>query len=323
HNILVDSACERVCCASKILLICAVIVESADADGSMVSRARWTSRLDSVTAFRIAFEVELVVGAKINIFRISSHEGCCAAVCGIRAIGVGNGPIKVTVVRVAAEFNSPLWRAQDKWVIRCLALRDRHRGRGWGAACWPLRYSGFTEYVVAGKIRRPRLRKGKVEFKLPEPHVQEIRRQVKDVAEVVVFQVSVSQPTIRAGSSRGNIVVNPEREIRPKTSRADDRERVRNKKVGARNISSGGHNRRGLLRVPVEVAFVTKGDGQCARDLTGIDCFGELFFLRFGAEQDGILFHEYVIVLGKLEAVLLERLTKVVQLRIVVVASRA
>jgi len=247
---------KRVSRASEILLICAVVIEGADADGSMVSRARRSRSLDSVTAFRIALEVELVVGAQVNVFRIPRHQIRRGAISGTRAIGVGDGPVKVSVVGVAAEFNSPLWRAKDKRVIRSLTLRD-------GAPTYRTRrHGGFTEYIVAGKIRRPRLREGKVEFKLPESDVQKIRRQVKDVAEVVVFQVAITQPAIRAGSSRGDVIINPEGEIRPKTSGADDRKGVGNKQVGARNISSAGHHGCGLFRVPVEVAFVAEGDGQ-------------------------------------------------------------
>jgi len=145
---------------------------------------------------------------------------------------------------------------------------------------------------------------------------------MENVPEVVVLQVRVAQASICARAARGNIVINPEGKIRAKTARADNREGIGHKQIGAGNIVSGLHGL-GLIGIEIKIALVTERDWDCPRDLSRIDCFRKRFFLGLRTQHDWILLDEYFVILWKLKAVLLEGRSEIIQFWIVIVAGRA
>src|SRR5271167_4551716 len=67
---IVDYSCERERVASKVLLVCAVIVEPADAKGGVIMWPRRAGRLNALPALRVAFQVELVGRVDVHILGV-------------------------------------------------------------------------------------------------------------------------------------------------------------------------------------------------------------------------------------------------------------
>src|SRR5271167_4523572 len=142
------------------------------------------------------------------------------------------------------------------------------------------------------------------------------------VTKIVVLQVGIPQATVCSGSRRGDVVVDPERQVWSEAAGGDNREGVWHKQVRSGYISIHRDGLR-LLRVPSEIPFVPEGDGDRPGNFSWVYRFRKSFFLRLRTEHGGLLFHEHLVILGELESALFERLTEVVQFRIVVVTGGA
>src|SRR5579859_330073 len=275
----------------EVQLVPSVVVESADANRCVIARAGRTGRLDSIPALRVTFQIESLRDAGVDIF--------CAARRGRIVVSVDDcdGPSEVPVVRITAEFNSALRRSQRKRIIRSTQ-----------SAC----HASLVVNVVTRRVNASRLREGQVQFKLAEPDIQRIFRQFENVPEVAVLQVAIAEPAIGSGAARGDVVINPERQVRAEASSANNRKGIRNKQVRSWHEACALNHASGLFRVPVEIAGVPESDGQVARNFAGIDCAGKGFFLRLRTQKHRWFLDETLVILRELEAVLLESFSKIV-----------
>src|SRR5450755_1111761 len=143
------------------------------------------------------------------------------------------------------------------------------------------------------------------------------------MAEIVVFDIPISESAVGSRAARRNVVINPKRDVLPEAASADDRKRVWSKKVSPWSESVLSDDSRGLLPIQGEIPFVPKGNRQVSRNLAGIDRTRKGLLLRLCTQQDRWLLHEALVVLRKLESVLLEGLPEVIQFRVVAVAGSA
>ena len=99
------------------------------------------------------------------------------------------------------------------------------------------------------------------------------------MAEIVVFDIPVSQSAVGSRTAGRNVVINPKRDVLPEAPRTDDRERVWRKKVRARRESVLRDDSRRLLAVESKVPLIPECDRQVSRNLAGIHRARERFLL--------------------------------------------
>src|SRR5262249_49326789 len=125
------------------------------------------------------------------------------------------------------------------------------------------------------------------------------------------------------GSTGRKVIINPKRQIWTKASCADYGECIRREKVRARQKAGRRNNPGRLFFVPRKVSFVPECDRNTPWYLAWIDRARKCLLLRLRSQQNRRILYERLVVFRKLESILLERLSKVIQLRIVAMASRA
>src|SRR5580765_1166117 len=143
------------------------------------------------------------------------------------------------------------------------------------------------------------------------------------MTQIAVLQPTITQSPIGICPADGNVVINPKRNVLPEAPRTDDREGVWSKKVRARGKSVLHDGTGRLFAVESKVTLVPERNWHVSRNLTRIDRARERFLLRLRAQQHRRFLYKYLVILRELESVFLERLSEVIQFRVVIVARRA
>src|SRR5579859_521357 len=94
--------------SAEILLVGAVVIKGADAERGVVVRTRRTRGLNGVAALRIALQVELIGGVKIDVLGVACSQPRTQSIGRIGAVDNSHGPDKIAVVRRASEFDTAL-----------------------------------------------------------------------------------------------------------------------------------------------------------------------------------------------------------------------
>src|SRR5215472_12909355 len=142
-------------CTVLILLVLPIVVVETHPDGSVVTRTGWTCRLDGISAFPVALQIELLRDANVNVL------GTANDISRVISVDDGNGPIEVSVVGSSAEFNAALGRTEDHGIIG--RARQNSDAR-------------FAVNVIRRQVDGLRLRERQIQLELSESYVQCIFR---------------------------------------------------------------------------------------------------------------------------------------------------
>src|SRR6478672_4887608 len=306
----------------------AVKVIAAQVDVGMVARAGCSCSLYSIAAGRVAFQIEAIRYASINIFEVRvrrepgrRRDKIAAVGRLVEAAGVlineGDGVMVSAILVASTELYSVHCVSHRQLIVDVL----RREGGIYVAEI------GLVEDIVAADIDVASLAEGKIQFKTSRAQAERVLLHLEETANIHEFQIAIAQAAGCIVATDVQVGIHPERDITAKVTGGEYAEKAAAEiRLGNERCDRARRNERVKLSTIaaglLEESIHPQADRGHARNCARPYGLREELFLGRRSQQDRRYLKKPLIIGRELEAGIFKGLAKIIQLGKVGVAGR-